>query len=129
MIVVVTENAPPRLRGRLALWLVEVRAGVYVGDYSQKTRERIWHEIQAHIDDGSAVLVWREANEAGFDFATVGANRRIPVDFDGLRLVRFRPAEPTQRPGPERRQAASAPRPQENDAQDDDDDDSQPPGF
>ena len=34
MVVVVTENVPPRLRGRLAVWLLEVRAGVYVGDTS-----------------------------------------------------------------------------------------------
>lgn len=25
MVVVVTENVPPRLRGRLAIWLLEVR--------------------------------------------------------------------------------------------------------
>ena len=31
MLVIVVENAPPRLRGRLAVWLLEVRAGVYVG--------------------------------------------------------------------------------------------------
>jgi len=32
-LVVVTENVPPRLRGRMAIWLLEVRAGVYSGDY------------------------------------------------------------------------------------------------
>ncbi|WP_434006352.1 type I-E CRISPR-associated endoribonuclease Cas2e, partial [Escherichia coli] len=32
MLLVVTENVPPRLRGRLAIWLLEVRAGLYVGD-------------------------------------------------------------------------------------------------
>ena len=42
MLVVVTENVPPRLRGRLAIWLLEVRAGVYVGDVSAKIREMIW---------------------------------------------------------------------------------------
>ena len=31
MMVVVTTNVPPRLRGRLAVWLLEVRAGVYIG--------------------------------------------------------------------------------------------------
>jgi CRISPR-associated protein Cas2 len=31
MLTIVTENIPHRLRGRLAVWLVEVRAGVYVG--------------------------------------------------------------------------------------------------
>ncbi len=133
MIVVVTENVPPRLRGRLALWLVEVRAGVYVGDFSAKTRERIWQEVQAHVDEGNAVLIWRESNEAGFDFATVGTNRRIPVDFDGLRLVRFRPVEPVVRPGPQRRPAIRDAQVGENPAQSDDDDDnddeSLPPSF
>ena len=37
MVVVVTENVPPRLRGRLAIWLLEVRAGVYVGDVSSSS--------------------------------------------------------------------------------------------
>ena len=45
MLVVVTENVPPRLRGRLAIWLLEVRAGVYVGDVSARIREMIWEQI------------------------------------------------------------------------------------
>lgn len=45
MVVVVTENVPPRLRGRLAIWLLEVRAGVYVGDTSKRIREMIWQQI------------------------------------------------------------------------------------
>jgi CRISPR-associated protein Cas2 len=28
MLMVIVEDAPPRLRGRLAAWLLEVRAGV-----------------------------------------------------------------------------------------------------
>ena len=119
MIVIVTESAPPRLRGRLALWMVEVRAGVYVGDYSVKTRERLWHEVVCHIDDGSAVLVWTESNEAGFDFVTVGPNRRVPVDFDGLRLVRYRPPNAPKQPlrGPLR---PGQEMPEDEDLEDDD---------
>ena len=70
MMVIVTENAPPRLRGRLSLWLLEVRAGVYVGNYNRRTRERIWGEVCAMIGDGNAVIAWTAVNEAGFDFAT-----------------------------------------------------------
>ncbi len=92
MMVIVVNNAPPRLRGRLAAWLVEVRAGVYVGDYSRRTRERIWDQVTAYIDRGDAVMVWKAPTDQGYDFATVGANRRMPVDFDGLKLVSFAPA-------------------------------------
>ena len=91
MLVIVVENAPPRLRGRLAAWLLEVRAGVFVGDSSARTREKIWAQVEAYIDEGDAVMVWKAPTDQGFDFLTVGKNRRVPVDFDGLKLVSFLP--------------------------------------
>lgn len=91
MLVIVLENAPPRLRGRLAIWLLEVRAGVYVGNYSRKVRENIWSQVEEGIEDGNAVMVWRTNSEAGFEFVTLGANRRMPADWDGVRLVSFHP--------------------------------------
>ncbi|MDI5754358.1 type I-E CRISPR-associated endoribonuclease Cas2e, partial [Salmonella enterica subsp. enterica serovar Montevideo] len=45
----VTENVPPHLRGRLAVWLLEIRAGVYVGDVSAKIREMIWQQVSGYI--------------------------------------------------------------------------------
>ena len=39
MLVIVVENAPPRLRGRLAVWLLEVRAGLYIGEDGRQVRE------------------------------------------------------------------------------------------
>jgi CRISPR-associated protein Cas2 len=91
MIVIVVTNAPPRLRGRLAAWLLEVRAGVFVGDYSARTREMIWEQVVTYLDDGDAVLVWKAPTDQGFDFLTAGRNRRTPMDFDGLKLVSFLP--------------------------------------
>ncbi len=91
MIAVVTNNAPQRLRGRLAVWLLEVRAGVYIGVYSAKTRAMIRDQIETLIEDGDAVIAWSAPTDAGFDFETFGSNRREPVDFDGLKLVSFKP--------------------------------------
>jgi len=91
MITVVTEAVPPRLRGRLAIWLLEVRAGVYLGDVSTKVREMIWYQISELADDGNVVMGWSTNTESGFDFITYGDNRRMPIEFDGLRLVKFSP--------------------------------------
>lgn len=93
MLVIVVENAPPRLRGRLALWLLEVRAGVYVGDYSRRVQEMLWKQVEAGLEDGNAVMMWSTSTESGFDFLTLGKNRRIPVEFDGLKLVSFLPPQ------------------------------------
>ncbi|MFQ2274851.1 type I-E CRISPR-associated endoribonuclease Cas2e [Aeromonas hydrophila] len=93
MLVVVTEDVPPRLRGRLAIWLLEVRAGVYVGDVSRRAREMIWQQCEALVEQGNIVMAWPANNDSGFDFQTLGANRRMPVNLDGCRLVSFLPFE------------------------------------
>lgn len=87
------ENAPPRLRGRLGVWLLEVRTGVYVGDYSRRIREMIWENILVGIETGNAVIVWGAPTESGFDFLSVGSNRREPVDCAGILLSRFSPIQ------------------------------------
>lgn len=91
MLVIVLENAPPRLRGRMAVWLLEVRAGMYVGNYGRKVREYLWEQVQEGLEDGNAVMVWRSTAEAGYEFLTLGQNRRMPVDLDGVQLVSFFP--------------------------------------
>jgi len=91
VLVIVLENAPPRLRGRLAVWLLEIRASVFVGNYSRRTREMIWEQVKLGIEDGNGVIAWASGTDVGFDFETCGKNRRRPVEFEGLRLVAFDP--------------------------------------
>ncbi|MCY4050191.1 MAG: type I-E CRISPR-associated endoribonuclease Cas2e [Gammaproteobacteria bacterium] len=96
MLVIAVNNVPPRLRGRLTVWLLEIRAGVYVGDYSRRTRERIWEDVKLMVEDGDAVMVWSAPNDQGFNFLTEGSNRRMPVNFDGLSLVQFAPQKESE---------------------------------
>ena len=98
MLVVVTEAVPPRLRGRLAVWLLEIRAGVYVGNVSRRVRKMIWEQCETFMEDGNIVMAWQANTESSFDFQTLGKNRRIPVDHEGLRLVQFLPIQEEQAP-------------------------------
>lgn len=93
MMVIVVENVPPRLRGRLAVWLLEVRAGVYLGDYSVKVRDMIWEHTLTGLGEGNAIMAWTAKTESGFDFLTAGENRRIPCEMDGVKLVSFLPQQ------------------------------------
>lgn len=93
MLVIVTENVPPRLRGRLGVYLIEIRAGVYIGNLSRRVREMLWKYVEREAEEGNAVMAWSTNTESGFQFVTHGKNRRIPVDFDGMQLVSFYPQE------------------------------------
>lgn len=90
MLVIVTESVPPRLRGYLSRWLLEVRAGVYVGNYSVRVREKLWEVVGQQIGEGNAVLAWTSPHESGFEFRTIGVNCRTAVDWDGLPLVAYK---------------------------------------
>ena len=47
--------------------------------------------MEEGIEGGNAVVAWRTTSEAGFEFKTLGANRRMVADFDGVQLVSFFP--------------------------------------
>lgn len=96
MLVIVVENVPDRLRGRLGVFLIEVRCGVYVGDASKRVREMLWCQVKSYIDNGNAVMIWSTNTESGFDFVTEGKNRRMPIEMDGLKLVSFSQKESLQ---------------------------------
>lgn len=64
-----------------------------MGEYSVKVRDMIWEQVKAGLEEGNAVMMWDSPNESGFDFCTLGKNRRIPVEMDGLKLVSFLPEE------------------------------------
>lgn len=86
MTVLVLIAAPEGLRGHLTRWMVEVNAGVFVGNPSKRVRDGLWEVVAERIDDGQVVMVEPAANEQGWTVRTAGKDRWYPVDYDGLIL-------------------------------------------
>lgn len=59
MIVLSLSNCPPKLRGDLSKWLVEINAGVYVGRVSARVRDELWQRVCENLRDGRATMVFR----------------------------------------------------------------------
>jgi CRISPR-associated protein Cas2 len=89
------ESGPPRLRGAISRWAVEVRAGLYVGSTSAKTRDAIWALVEREVRTASrAVLVFPSSRHVmGFEARSIGRGRRVIADVDGLVLARFLPSD------------------------------------
>ena len=49
----------------------------------------IWQQLESGHEQGNVVMAWAGNHESGYEFQTLGVNRRIPVEFDGLQLVAF----------------------------------------
>ncbi|MFF0721837.1 type I-E CRISPR-associated endoribonuclease Cas2e [Micromonospora sp. NPDC049903] len=87
MTVVVLIAVPEGLRGHLTRWMIEIAAGVFVGNPSARVRDRLWTLLATRVEDGQAVMVEPAQNEQGWAIRTAGRDRWMPVDLDGLMLA------------------------------------------
>ena len=95
MTVVVLSNCPPKLRGDMTKWLMEINTGVYVGNISARVREELWQRICENLKNGQATMVFRAAGEQHMDFRVHNTTWK-PVDYEGIKLMR-RPSAKTLR--------------------------------
>ncbi|WP_327731299.1 type I-E CRISPR-associated endoribonuclease Cas2e [Streptomyces sp. NBC_00487] len=102
MTVIVLTNCPPGLRGFLTRWLLEISAGVFIGNPSARIRDALWDEVQQYAGQGRALLAHTTNNEQGFIFRTHDHTWH-PADHEGLTLIR--------RPNPNTQPAGNAPQP------------------
>ena len=87
MIVLTMTNCPPKLRGDLSKWLLEINTGVYVGNVNARVRELIWKRVCENIKNGQATLVFPANNEQHMDFYVHNTNWQ-PIDLDGIKLMK-----------------------------------------
>lgn len=106
--VLVLSACPPGLRGHLTRWLLEISAGVFVGNVSERVRTLMWEETTANLKHGRAILVYQTNSEQRLAFAVHGHHWK-PVDFEGITLM-LRPSDPAEQAHPERRGTSNASR-------------------
>lgn len=87
--MLIVERAAPSLRGELTRWLLEPRAGVFVGSVSARVRDRLWEKVCRSPQVGAALLVYTTNTEQGFALRSFGDASRELVDYEGLWLVRI----------------------------------------
>ncbi|MCI0386216.1 type I-E CRISPR-associated endoribonuclease Cas2e [Streptomyces sp. CNQ085] len=92
LLVIATTAVPDHLRGALSRWTSEVVPGIFVGTVSARVRDQLWDAVTETVGDGAALLVHPADTEQGYAIRTAGTRRRVPMDFDGLTLIRMRGA-------------------------------------
>ena len=51
MVILLLERVSPSLRGELTRWLLEPKAGVFVGNVSALVREKLWTKACKSVGD------------------------------------------------------------------------------
>lgn len=89
MIVIILERVTPSVRGELTRWLLELRAGVFVGSVSAMVRDKLWEMINNRMKSkAGCLLIHTSDTEQGYTIKGSGNTSKDIRDFDGLFLLR-----------------------------------------
>ena len=88
MVLLLLERVKPSLRGMLTRWLLQPRAGVFVGNVSAMVREKLWERVLREKGTGAVIMIYSSNTEQGFAIRTYGKTTRRIEDFDGLLLAK-----------------------------------------
>ena len=88
MIMVLANELPPAVRGRMKLWFIEPRPNVFVSGVSDHVAERVVAFLHSHCPPESGLLIVRSINKPpGMVITTLGQLRLPIIMLDGIPLV------------------------------------------
>lgn len=88
MLVVVANDLPPAVRGRMKLWFVEPRPNVFVSGIKDSVAKTVMEYLMTHCPAESGVMLFRSLPQPpGYEIRTIGPTRKTFVTLSGLELV------------------------------------------
>ena len=88
MLVVVANNLPPAVRGRMKLWFVEPRPHVFVSGIKDSVALTVIDYLYKHCPPESGIVLFRSlAKPPGYEIQSIGPTRKELTVISGLQLV------------------------------------------
>jgi len=88
VLVVLANDLPPAVRGRMKLWFVEPRANVFVSGIKDSVARTVIDYLYKHCPPESGIVIFRSLPQPpGYKIYTIGSTRKSLVEISGLQLV------------------------------------------
>ncbi len=88
MLVVIANNLPPAVRGRMKLWFIEPRANIFVSGVKDAVAEKVIAYLYDHCQSDSGLMIFRRIPEPpGYEICGIGDTKRNLIEISGLQLV------------------------------------------
>ena len=88
MLIVVANDLPSAVRGRMKSWFVEPRANVVVSGSKDSVADTVFAWLYKHCPSDSGLLLVRSINQApGYEMRCIGPPRKPIIDVSGLQLI------------------------------------------
>lgn len=88
MLIVIANDLPPAVRGRMKLWFIEPRANVFVSGVKDAVAKKVIEYLHDYCPASSGLMIFRRISDApGYEISCRGDTKRNLIDISGLQLV------------------------------------------
>ncbi|MFK4752840.1 type I-E CRISPR-associated endoribonuclease Cas2e [Oceanobacter antarcticus] len=88
MLVVLANDLPPAVRGRMKLWFVEPRPNVFVSGVKDSVAQTVVDYLVQHCPIESGLMLFRSIPEPpGYEIRYKGKPRKPVIEISGLQLI------------------------------------------
>lgn len=88
MLVVLVNDLPPAVRGRMRLWFIEPRANVFVSGIKDHVAKKVVEYLYTYCPKESGLMIFMSQNSTpNYKIIGLGDTRRSMIEISGLQLV------------------------------------------
>ena len=88
MLVVIANDLPPAVRGRMKLWFVEPKPNVFVSGVKDSVSTTVIEYLYKHCPPESGIVLFRTLPiSPGYEIRTIGPTKKSLITLSGLQLV------------------------------------------
>ena len=88
MLVVVANDLPPAVRGRMKLWFVEPKANVFVSGVNDLVARVVIDYLYKYCPADSGIVIFHSiSHPPGYRIRTIGPTKKTLMMISGLQLV------------------------------------------
>lgn len=88
MLVVLANDLPPAVRGRMKLWFIEPKPNVFVSGVKDSVAQKVVQYLYEHCPAESGLMIFRRIPETpGYEIRGMGDPNRQMTEISGLQLV------------------------------------------
>jgi CRISPR-associated protein Cas2 len=88
VLVVIANDLPPAVRGRMKLWFIEPKANVFVSGIKDSLAEKVIDYLYKHCPIDSGVILFRSLPlPPGYEIRAIGPTLKPITQIAGLQLI------------------------------------------
>ena len=88
MVVVVANDLPPAVRGRMKLWFIEPKPNVFVSGIKDSVADGVVEFLLEHCPPESGLVVFQEISKPpGYRIRVLGEPKKRLTAINGLQLI------------------------------------------